>query len=94
MPTPNATHHRSTQFDGIVLRVDLINREVAAFVDGDLVNICVPTDCSVVLRGERVKLRMVHYRDRVRVTYTQRGETVVAQAIEVDHANSNFVISR
>lgn len=93
MPTPNSTRPRSTQFEGLVLRVDLVNREVVAFVDGDLLKIFVPTDCNVVLRGERVKLRMVHSRDRVRVTCTRRGETVVAQAMEVDHPNS-AVLSR
>jgi hypothetical protein len=72
------------QLDGMVLRVDLVNREMLALVDGDLVNIFVPSDCAVVLRGERVKLRLVHPRDRVRVNFTRRGDTIVAQAIEVN----------
>jgi hypothetical protein len=84
MPTLNSAQQRSAQFDGMVLRVDLINRELVVFVEGDLVNIFVPVDCKVVLRGERVKLRLLHSRDRVRVTFTRRGDTIVAQAIEVN----------
>ena len=34
-------------------------------------------------RGERIKLRMVQPRDRVRVTYTEFADPMVARAIEV-----------
>lgn len=73
--------------DAIVHRVDAINRELAALVDGVLVTIYVPPACDVMLRGERIKLRMVQPRDRVRVTYTQYANSMIASAIEVQPSN-------
>jgi hypothetical protein len=70
--------------------VDPINRELATLVDGVLVTIYVPPACDVMLRGERIKLRMVQPRDRVRVTYTQCGDSMIASAIEVQPRHSTF----
>jgi hypothetical protein len=69
--------------EAVVHRVDPVTRELASCVEGVLVTIYVPPDCEVVLRGERVKLRMVQPRDRVRVTYTEFADSMVARAIEV-----------
>lgn len=69
--------------EAVVHRVDPINRELAALVDGDLVMIYVPPACDLMLRGERIKLRMVQPRDRVRVTYTAFANSMIASAIEV-----------
>src|SRR4051812_39024477 len=69
--------------EAVVQRVDPVNRELAALVGGVLVNIYVPPDCEVVLRGERVKLRMVQPRDRVRVTCTELDGSLLAREIEV-----------
>jgi hypothetical protein len=69
--------------EAVVHRVDPVTRELASCVEGVLVTIYVPPDCDVVLRGERVKLRMVQPRDRVRVTYTEFADSLVAHAIEV-----------
>jgi hypothetical protein len=76
--------------EAIVRRVDPINRELAAQVNGVLVSIYVPPACDVMLRGERIKLRMVQPWDRVRVTYTQRANSMIASAIVVqsDHPTS------
>lgn len=68
---------------GIVHRVDTVNREVAVFVNGERLTFDVPVGCAVVLHGERVKLRMVQPRDRVQITYVNRGVLRVALAIEV-----------
>jgi len=68
---------------GVVYRVDPIDRELAALVKGILMIFYVPPSCSVVLRGERVKFRMVQPRDRVRVTYTEFLDGLVAHKIEV-----------
>ena len=65
------------------VRTAVNRRELAALVEGILVTIYVPPDCNVVLRGERVKLRMVQPRDRVRVTYTELADSLVAREIEV-----------
>lgn len=69
--------------DAVIQRVDPVNRELAALVEGVLVTIYVPPACDVILRAERIKLRMVQPRDRVRVTYTEHANSVVARAIEV-----------
>ena len=69
--------------DAVIHRVDPVNRELAALVEGILVTIDVPPACEVILRGERIKLRMVQPRDRVRVTYTESANPIVARAIEV-----------
>jgi hypothetical protein len=69
--------------EAVIHRVDPVNRELAALVEGGLVMIYVPPACDVILRGERIKLRMVQPRDRVRVTYTEVADSLVARAIEV-----------
>ncbi len=68
---------------GVVHRVDTVNREVAVFVDGELLTFDVPVGCEVVLHGEPVKLRMVQPQDRVKITHTRRGGLRVALMIEV-----------
>jgi hypothetical protein len=73
--------------EAVVHRVDPVNRELAAFIEGALVTIYVPPDCAVVLRDERVKLRMVQPRDRVRVTYADLAGSPVAREIEVQPAH-------
>ena len=50
---------------------------------GGTVSFDVRPDCVITLRGERVKLRLIQPRDRVRVTYTERQGTRVAAAVEV-----------
>ena len=69
--------------EAVIRRVDPVNRELAALVEGVLVTIDVPPACEVILRGERIKLRMVQPRDRVRVTCTESANPIVACAIEV-----------
>jgi hypothetical protein len=69
--------------EAVIHRVDPVNRELAALVGGVLVTIDVPPDCEVILRGERIKLRMVQPRDRVRVHCTEFANPMLARAIEV-----------
>jgi hypothetical protein len=56
---------------------------VEVHAGGTTVSIDVRPDCVITLRGERVKLRMLQPRDRVRVTYTERQGARVADAVEV-----------
>jgi hypothetical protein len=70
----------------VVHRVDPVNRELAALVEGVPLTIYVPPECAVLLRGERVKLRMVQPRDRLRVAYTELADALVARAVEVQPA--------
>ena len=74
--------------DGVVQRVDAINRELVALVRGGLVTIYLPPECEVVLHRERVKLRMIQPRDRVRVTYRELADSLVARKIEVQTVDS------
>jgi len=69
--------------DGIVRRVNPVSREVDVHAAGTTVSIDVRPDCVITLRGERVKLRMLQPRDRVRVTYIEHQGTRVAAAVEV-----------
>jgi hypothetical protein len=69
--------------EAVIHQVDPVTRELAAIVKGVHVTIYAPPACDVILRGERIKLRMVQPRDRVRVTYTESANPIVACAIEV-----------
>jgi hypothetical protein len=69
--------------EAVVRRVNPVNREVAVLVEGAVVTIYVPPDCGVFLHAERVKLRLVQPGDRVRVTYTEHGNSLIAREIEV-----------
>jgi hypothetical protein len=71
------------QCEGVVRRVDLVGREVLVHVAGTPVSFDVRLGCVITLRGERVKLRLIQPRDRVRVAYTESQGARVADAIEV-----------
>ena len=82
MQRPNACRP-ITEIDGVVRRVDPVGREVELHAAGATISLDVPPDCVISLRGERVKLRLVQPRDRVRVAYTQAPGALVAAAVEV-----------
>jgi hypothetical protein len=69
--------------DGVVRRVDPVRRELEVLAAGTPVTFDVRPGCVVTLRGERVKLRLVQPRDRVRVAYTEAPGALVAAAVEV-----------
>lgn len=69
--------------DGVVRRVDPVGREMDVLVAGASVSFDVRTDCVITLRGERVKLRLVQPRDRVRVAFRECRGARIADAIEV-----------
>ena len=73
----------SVHVDGVVRRVNPVSREVDLHAGGTTVSIDVRPDCVITLRGERVKLRMLQPRDRVRVTFTECQGARVADAVEV-----------
>ncbi len=82
MQTPG-TCRPETQTDGLVREVDTVNRELTAVVGGELLTFDVPPDCVVVLRGERVKFRMVQPGDLLRVTYAEVRGSRVGRVVEV-----------
>jgi hypothetical protein len=69
--------------DGVVRRVDPVGRALEVLAAGTPVTFDVRPDCAVTLRGERVKLRLVLPRDRVRVAYTETPGALAAVAVEV-----------
>ena len=69
--------------EGVVQQIDLLNREVVVLACGAARRFDVPPDCAVYLSGERVKLRLLQARDRVRVVYAERGEALVASSLRV-----------
>jgi hypothetical protein len=84
MQRPNAARHL-IEIDGVVHRVDPAGREVEVQIAGTPVSFDIRPDCVVTLRGERVKLRLIQPRDRVRVAYTECRGARVADVIEVLH---------
>ena len=71
------------QAEGTVCRVNTISRELDLFMNDGRAVFDVPTDCVIILRGERVRLRMVQARDIVRVIYTVAGGQRAAWTIDV-----------
>jgi hypothetical protein len=69
--------------DGVVRRVDPVGRELHLVVASTPITFDVGPECAVTLRGERVKLRLIQPRDRVRVAYTREPGVLVAAAVEV-----------
>jgi hypothetical protein len=80
--------------EAVVHRVDPISRELTALIEGRLVNVYVPPDCDVFLRGERIKLRIVQPRDRVRVTLAALADSLIARVVEVQPGCSSGTPSR
>jgi len=69
---------------GTVWQVDPARGDVVVQSDDQLRVFEVPADCTVLLSGERVKLRFLQPRDHVEVAYTQRGGRAVASLVRVD----------
>ena len=79
-----ATPLPTSQVEGFVERVDLVNRELTVRAGDERVKFDVPTDCAILLRGERVKLRLMQLHDCVRLTYTERRGLRAAWEIEIE----------
>ncbi|MBN9522694.1 hypothetical protein J0H58_29925 [bacterium] len=69
--------------NGVVRRVDPVGREIEVCSGGVVFNFDAPPDCVVTLRGERVKLRLVQPRDRVRVAYAESQGRLTARTVDV-----------
>lgn len=87
MRTPE-TRERTLRIEGFVQRVDTVNRELTLSSGGASVVIDVPSDCLILLRGERVKFRLIQPRDPVRVTCTDGRDPRTACAVEVQPGSS------
>ncbi len=82
MPTSNRSAP-TLLAEGAVCQVDTINRELTLLVDHSRVIFDVPPDCTILLRGDRVRLRVVQPRDRARVAYAVCRGRLVAHSIDV-----------
>jgi hypothetical protein len=70
------------KMDAVVQWVDSVNRELGVLVAGSFVAFYAPPGCPIVLRGERVKLRLLQRGDRVHVTCAQTAAGLIAKKIE------------
>ena len=77
--------HGSVTFavDGEVRNIDPVNREITLRVQGESVTLDVPTDCTILLRGEPVKLRLIQPRDRLHVKAERIQDRCIARMVEV-----------
>ncbi|WP_425613467.1 hypothetical protein NA78x_003299 [Anatilimnocola sp. NA78] len=73
---------------GTVQRVDLVQRELTVLAGGQQVEVEVPVQCLVTLRGEQIKLRIIQPGDVVRIKLAAGGSRRVAQRVEVAPINS------
>jgi hypothetical protein len=71
------------QMDAVVQWIDPVNREVGVLVTGCLVTFYAPPGCPIVLRGEKVKLRLLQRGDRLRVTFDRTADGLIARTIDV-----------
>ena len=75
---------------GTVQRTDLVGREITVILPEGLAVFDVPSDCPILLRGERIKLRLIQPRDQVRVAIAVHQGRQIAQLLEVQ-PDSGFI---
>jgi hypothetical protein len=80
---PSQTGPSTLEIEGVVCRVDTINRELVIRTGTALMTFEAPCRCTIELHRESVKLRMVQPRDRVKIIYTDGRGSLVARSIEV-----------
>lgn len=69
--------------EGVLQQIDLVNRSVTVFFHDGPLTFDVPLSSEVLLNGERVKLRMLQPRDRVRISYFRCRGLLTALSLEV-----------
>lgn len=75
----NAKHG---EIAGVIRQVDAVNRDMTLLAGGTHELVDIPSNCSIVLNGEAVKLRLLQPGDYVRVLYLDQNNVRVAQRIE------------
>jgi hypothetical protein len=68
--------------DGVLQQIDLIDRQLTVRQHDSAITVAVPPNCEILLNGERVKLRLLQPRDRVRVAYALRDGVWAALSVE------------
>jgi len=79
--------------NGIVQRVDTVQREVTVLLQNGLKLFDIPPDCPIFLHGERVKLRLIQPRDHLKIRYTVGDVLPTATLVEVQ-PDSGFACFR
>lgn len=74
---------RTQRSSGVVQSIDDVNRAVTIVREPRPVRFDVPAACTILLRGEPVKLHMLQPQDQVRVTYVHENRGLKAQTIEI-----------
>jgi hypothetical protein len=69
--------------EGVVQRLDTVDRELVVLLPTGLAVFDVPSSCAIFLRGESVKFRVIQPGDRVRVTFINSQGLKIAQMLEV-----------
>lgn len=90
-PTPKSWHFPQCcrshplieHLQGIVQKVNLLDRDLTIDDGVEAAVLDVPPDCPVLLHGERIKLRLLQPRDIVSIAFVRRDERLVAQKVEV-----------
>ena len=74
---------------GTIQFVDTVSREVTVLLPSGAIVFDVPSDCLILLRGERIKLRMLQPHDEVIAFFVRTQGLFVAQRLEVqpDHGS-------
>jgi len=67
---------------GTIQHVDLVNREVTIVVNRSETRVEVPTSCTVLVNGERAKLRLLQVGDSARITFRTRSQIRIADRLE------------
>lgn len=73
---------RRREVEGVIRKVDAVNRDMTILAAGEHQLVDVPPDCSILLNGESVKLRLLQPGDCVRMTYVYRSNVRTARRIE------------
>jgi hypothetical protein len=71
------------QIEGFVCAVDTINRELVVRTSSAQILFDVPSDCTIDLRSELIKLRMVQPLDRIKIVYAEVRGMLVARSMKV-----------
>jgi hypothetical protein len=80
MPPSHITNQ--LQLEGVLRRVDVIGREIEVADQATQMTMMVPPDCQLYLHGEPVKLRLLLPGDRLRISYRELSDTLVACVVE------------
>ena len=73
---------------GSVKRVDVVSRELHVQLGTAVIVFDVPSNCPILLRYERVKLRLVQPGDSVVINFTRSGNRRIANLIHAQPIHS------